>query len=129
MAGASRGMGTRTDTKTRLADALQDCLAAAPTGRAKVEESLARYPDLAADLEAMLRIGQRIQEVYNVEPSPAYAQAARERFLAALASRRRPAAPPAPRRHAQPRPPKTAPADGWSSPPKQASPTAFTSEG
>jgi uncharacterized membrane protein len=127
MAGAYRSMGTGTDMKTRLADALQDCLAAAPTGRAKVEESLARYPDLAADLEAMLRIGQRLQEAYNVEPSPSYAQAARERFLAALASRRQPA-PPTPRPHAQPPPPKTGPADGWSSPPKQAPPTAFTSE-
>jgi hypothetical protein len=98
--------------KTKLADALQDCLAAVPTGRAKVEESLTRYPDLAADLEALLRIGQRLQEAYNVEPSPAYAQAARDRFLAALASRRQPAPP-----------------DGWSSPPKPASPTTFTSEG
>jgi len=120
-------MGTGTDMKRRLAEALQDCLTALPTGQAGVEESLARYPDLTADLEVLLRIGRQLQEAYDVEPSPAYAQAARERFLAALASRR-PPAPPGRRRHTQSRPAKKTPADGWPSPPKPASPTPFTSE-
>ena len=70
--------------KKRFEDALQDCLEALATGRATVEECLARYRDLAADLEPLLRMGQRLQEVYDVEPSPLYAQAARQRFLASL---------------------------------------------
>ncbi len=74
--------------KRRLEDALQDCLAALATGRATIKECLARYPDLAPDLEPLLRMGGRVQEVYDVEPSPLYAEAARQRFLAALASRR-----------------------------------------
>lgn len=73
--------------KRGLEDALQNCLEALAIGRATVEECLARYPDLAASLEPLLRMGQRLQEVYDVEPSPLYAQAAHQRFLAALASR------------------------------------------
>ena len=73
--------------KRRLEDALQDCLAALETDRATVEECLARYPDLAADLKPLLLMGRRLQEVFDVDPSPLYAEAARQRFLAALASR------------------------------------------
>jgi hypothetical protein len=113
---------------TRLADALQDCLEAVATRRAKVEECPSRYPDLAADLGPLLRVCQRLQEAFYVEPSPLYAQAARERFLATLASRRRPGTT-ARRRRAQPRPAKAAPSDGRSSPATPASPSASTSEG
>jgi hypothetical protein len=74
--------------KRRLEDALQDCLEGLAKGRATVEDCLARYSDLAADLEPLLRMGQRVREVYSVEPSVLYAEAARQRFLAALASRR-----------------------------------------
>ena len=111
----------------RLADALQDCLDAVATGRAKVEECPSRYPDLAADLGPLLRVCQRLQEAFSVEPSPRYAQAARERFLASLATRRRPRT--TARRRAQRRPVKTAPAEGRSSPATPASPAASTSEG
>lgn len=109
---------------TRLADALQDCLEAVTPGRAKVAS---RYPDLAADLETLLRVCQRLHEAFSVEPSPRYAQAARERFLATLASRRQPNTF-ARRRRAQPRPAKTAPTDGSSPPATPPSPAASTSE-
>ena len=111
---------------TRLADALQDCLDAVATGRARVDECPSRYPELAADLEPLLRVCQRLQEALNVEPSPRYAQAARERFLVTLASRRRPHT--TARRRGQPHPAKTGPIDGRSSPATPASPAASTSE-
>jgi hypothetical protein len=111
---------------TRLADALQDCLEAVATGRAKVDECPSRYPDLATDLEPLLRVCQRLQEAFNVEPSPRYAQAAHERFLATLASRRQPDTT-ARLRRAQPRPGKIT-TDGRTSPATPAEPAASTSE-
>ena len=112
---------------TRLADALQDCLEAVATGRAKAAECPSRYPDLAAELRPLLRVCQRLHEASNVEPSPLYAQAARERFLATLADRRQPHTT-ARRRRAQSRPAKTAPTNGRSSPATPASPSASVSE-
>ncbi len=56
----------------RLEDAHQDCLAALETGRATVEECLAHYSDLAADLESLARMGRRLQIVFRVGPSPRY---------------------------------------------------------
>ena len=112
---------------TRLADALQDCLEAVATGRAKVAECPSRYPDLAAELRPLLWVCQRLHEALNVEPSPLYAQAARERFLATLAGRRQQDT--TARRHrTQPRPAKTDPTNGRPSPATPASPTASTSE-
>jgi len=113
---------------TRLADALQDCLEAVAAGRAKVVECPSRYPDLAAELRPLLWVCQRLHEAFNVEPSPVYAQAARERFLATLASRREQNT--TARRHrAQRRPAKAAPANGHPSPDSPASPSASVSEG
>ena len=112
---------------TRLADALQDCLEAVATGRAKVDECPSRHPDLAADLGPLLRVSQRLQEAFDILPSPRYTQAARERFLATLASRRQPNTF-ARRRGAQPRPAKAAPTDGSSPPATPPSPAASTSE-
>jgi len=105
---------------TRLADALQDCLEAVATGRAKVAECPSRYPDLAAELRPLLRVCQRLHEAFDVEPSPLYAQAARERFLARLSARRPPDMT-AHRRRAQPHPGKMEPANGRSSPATPAS--------
>ena len=53
-----------------------------------LEECLALYPELAADLEPLLHTACGLQNVYAVDPSPLYAQAARERFLTAMAHRR-----------------------------------------
>jgi hypothetical protein len=119
-------MGTRA-SMTRLADALQDCLDTVATGRATVDECPSRYPELAPDLEPLLRVCQRLQEAFSVDPSPRYAQAARERFLAALASRRQPHT--TARRRPQPSPAKGVPTDIRSSPATPGSPAASTSEG
>lgn len=116
-----------TGMTTRLADALQDCLVALATGQAELDEVPAPYLDLAADLGPLLQTSQRLQRAYNVEPSPVYVQAARERFLAALAGLRQ-RAPQARSPRARVGPPRTASA-GWDSPPRQTSPTVSTSEG
>ena len=113
---------------TRLADALEDCLEAVATGRAKVAECPSRYPDLAAELRPLLCVCQRLHEAFNVEPSPPYLKAANERFLARLASQRQPDTT-ARRRRAEPRPASTDPTSGQSSPATPASPSASVSDG
>lgn len=75
-------------TKRRLEEMLEECLAALARGQGTVEECLAFYPELAAELEPLLHTARRLQDGYAVAPSPLYAQAARERFLAAMARRR-----------------------------------------
>ena len=74
--------------KRKLEETLEECLAALAGGQSTVEECLALYPELAAELEPLLRTACSLQNVYAVDPSPLYAQAARERFLAAMARRR-----------------------------------------
>ena len=74
--------------KRKLEEALEGCLAALAGGQSTVEECLALYPELAAELEPLLHTACELQNVYAVDPSPLYAQAARERFLTAMAHRR-----------------------------------------
>jgi hypothetical protein len=74
--------------KRRLEEPLEECLAALAGGQSTMGECLALYPELAAELEPLLRTVRRLQDGYAVDPSPLYAQAARERFLAAMARRR-----------------------------------------
>jgi hypothetical protein len=74
--------------KRRLEEPLEECLATLAGGQSTLEECLALYPELAAELEPLLRTARRLQDGYAVDPSPLYAQAARERFLAAMARRR-----------------------------------------
>jgi len=74
--------------KRRLEETLEECLAALAGGQSTVEECLALHPELAAELEPLLHTARRLQEVRAADPSPLYAQAARQRFLAAMASRR-----------------------------------------
>jgi len=74
--------------KRRLEETLEECLAALARDQSTVEECLALYPELAAELEPLLHTARRLQDGYAVDPSPLYAQAARERFLAAMARRR-----------------------------------------
>jgi len=85
--------------KTGLEEALAECLASVERGRS-VEECLARYPELAQELEPLLLTALGLQQVYDVRPRPSYRRAARERFLAAAArrNRRSPAVAPSPRR-------------------------------
>jgi len=74
--------------KRRLEETLEECLAALAGGQSTVEECLALYPELAAELEPLLHTACRLQDGYAVDPSPLYAQAARERFVGAMARRR-----------------------------------------
>jgi hypothetical protein len=74
--------------KRRLEETLEECLAALAGGQSTVEECLALYPELAVELEPLLHTARRLQDGYAVDPSPLYAQAARERFVAAMARRR-----------------------------------------
>ena len=74
--------------KRKLEETLEECLAALAGGQSTVEECLALYPELAAELEPLLHTACELQNVYAVDPSPLYAQAARERFVAAMAHRR-----------------------------------------
>jgi hypothetical protein len=74
--------------KRRFEEALEECLAALARGQSTVEECLALYPELAAELEPLLHTAYRLKDGCAVDPSPLYAQAARERFLAAMARRR-----------------------------------------
>jgi hypothetical protein len=74
--------------KRRLEETLEECLAALARGQSTVEECLALYPELAVELEPLLHTARRLQDGYAVDPSPLYAQAARERFVAAMARRR-----------------------------------------
>jgi hypothetical protein len=75
-------------TERRLEETLEVCLAALVRGQSTVEECLALYPELAAELEPLLHTACRLQKGYAAGPSPLYAQAARQRFLDALARRR-----------------------------------------
>lgn len=75
-------------TKRKLEEALEECLAALAGGQSTVEECLAHYPELAIELEPLLHTARRLQDGYDVNPSPLYAQAAHERFLGAMARRR-----------------------------------------
>jgi hypothetical protein len=74
--------------KRRLEETLEECLAALASGQSTVEECLAFYPELGAELEPLLDTARRLQDGYAVGPSPLYAQAARQRFVAAMARRR-----------------------------------------
>ena len=74
-------------------EALAECLASLERGRS-VEECLARYPELARELEPLLRTALGLQRTYTVGPRPSFQRAARQRFLAAARRRPRAVAPP-----------------------------------
>ncbi len=85
--------------KTGLEQALAECLTSVERG-GSIEECLARYPGLAQELEPLLLTTLGLRQAYDVGPRPSFQRAARQRFLAAAASRRQlplPVAPP-PRR-------------------------------
>ena len=73
--------------KTGLEQALAECLTSVERG-GSVEECLARYPRLAQELEPLLLTALGLQQAYDVGPRPSFQRAARQRFLAAAASRR-----------------------------------------
>jgi hypothetical protein len=71
---------------TGLEEALAESLASLEKG-GSIEECLARNPELASELEPLLRTALGLQQAYDVGLRPAFQQAARQRFLA-TASRR-----------------------------------------
>jgi len=82
--------------KRRFEQVLAQCIEAVSTGQCTVEECLTLYPELSDRLEPLLRLGCRMEQAPFPEPEPAFREAARERFLAAI--RAHAAAPRRPRR-------------------------------
>jgi len=73
--------------------ALDESLALLQTGQATLEECVARYPKLAADLRPLLETAMHVSDLAAPTASPAAFADGRQRMLAALAEkRRRPAA-------------------------------------
>jgi hypothetical protein len=69
---------------------LAECLEAVAQGQRTVEDCLALYPENAAQLESLLRVGSRLDEMRLPEPDPAFQRAARERLLATAQARATP---------------------------------------
>ncbi len=61
---------------------LDKCLWDIQAGKATVEECLARYPELAEELEPLLRMGEALMQLSAVEPSPEFVAQTRMRLLA-----------------------------------------------
>jgi len=75
--------------KTGLEDALAECLEDVENGDS-LEDCLARYPELARELEPLLRTALGLQQLFDVDPRPSFQRAARQRFLTAALRPRRP---------------------------------------
>ena len=75
--------------KTGLEDALAECLEAVESGDS-LEDCLTRYPELARELEPLLRTALGLQQLFDVDPRPSFQRAARQRFLTAALRPRRP---------------------------------------
>ena len=66
---------------------LAECLEAVAQGQRTVEDCLAIYPQWSDRLEPLLRLGKRLGESCLPEADPAFQEAARNRFLAAVQAR------------------------------------------
>ena len=75
--------------KTGLEEALAECLEAVESGDS-LEDCLTRYPELARELEPLLRTALGLQQLFDVDPRPSFQRAARQRFLTAALRPRRP---------------------------------------
>ena len=75
--------------KTGLEEALAECLDSTESGDS-IEECLARYPELARELEPLLHTAVGLQQLFDVDPRPSFQRAARQRFLTAALRPRRP---------------------------------------
>jgi len=69
---------------------LAECLEAVAQGQRTVEDCLALYPENAAQLESLLRVGSLLDEMRLPEADPAFQRAARERLLAGAQARTTP---------------------------------------
>jgi len=86
------GLASR-QRERRLAEALAASLDAVRAGTSSLDECLQRYPDLAAELEPLLRTAARVEQVARVTPSEAARARARAAFLAEASRRRAPVTP------------------------------------
>lgn len=75
----------------RFEDILDECIASVTEGRRTVEECLTLYPQWAARLEPLLRLGAEVHDVYAAQPTATHQAEARGRFLAAVHGQRQPA--------------------------------------
>ena len=75
---------------------LAECLAAIEKKQDTIEGCLARHPDLAGELEPLLRLAANLRAVPAVEPSPTFQQAAVPRLLNLIRAREASRAAPAP---------------------------------
>jgi hypothetical protein len=87
--------------KTGLEDALAECLDSLERG-GRIEDCLARHPELAHELEPLLLTARDLLGVFGADPRPSFQRAARQRFLMAALRPQRGArlmvVPPPPRR-------------------------------
>jgi hypothetical protein len=72
---------------TEFESRLNECLEALTEGRWDLDECLRRYPEHATALRPMLLAATMAARASDVEPRPAFAKAARERFLVASGQR------------------------------------------
>ena len=75
--------------KTGLDEALAECLDSVESGDS-IEECLARHPELARELEPLLRTAVGLQQLFEVDPRPSFQRAARQRFITAALRPQRP---------------------------------------
>jgi len=75
--------------KTGLDEALAECLDSVESGDS-IEECLARHPELARELEPLLRTAVGLQQLFDVDPRPSFQRAARQRFITAALRPQRP---------------------------------------
>jgi len=73
-------------------DVLAQCLSDIETGRATVEQCLARYPEHAQSLRPLLRTALAVRTTPAVEPSASFQAAAETRMMNLIAARRSAAA-------------------------------------
>ncbi|MDD5467182.1 MAG: hypothetical protein PHS96_05210 [Anaerolineales bacterium] len=79
----------------RFERALEDCLDSLVSGRASLDECLARYPQHAARLRPLLEAARGVGRGSSVHPSPSFKQSSRARLMAHMRAH--------PRRQVKPR--------------------------
>ncbi|MFQ6020358.1 MAG: hypothetical protein ACE5KW_06335, partial [Dehalococcoidia bacterium] len=79
--------------RRKIDSVLEECLSGLLEGRLSIEECKALYPDLARELEPLLRTALDLSSAYQLDPSPDFARRAHIRFLQACASHRAPPQP------------------------------------
>lgn len=73
--------------KRKFEDIFEECLAAILAGQRSLDECLALYPQAAQELQPLLETALDLRASLQLEPSAAFRERARHRFLMAVASR------------------------------------------